>query len=275
MRGQASMYDLHNQLIHWATIAPEQISIVEAETGRSMTYSHYISAVQKMRHFLGAQPRNLILTLSGGIVDAVLWLSALTGGHMLVPLAPDAADEERARAVSMYKPDVLFVEEAEEAKGFPGAVAAQIVTRQDCEALIEQARTELISPLPSVKGHACFMTSGTTGDPKGVILDASQIAWTADHIRTSHRLSPTDRGLTVLPFFHVNGPVVGLCASIMAGSTIVIARKFSRSHFWPWIEAYQVTWASIVPTIVTMLLGTSLPAPQAGLPTFLPGALRF
>src|SRR6266702_5142558 len=191
----------------------------------------------------------------------------------------------------MYKPDVLFVEQAEDAKGFPGAFAAQIVTRRDCEALIDQARivcghclrargargeqTELISPLPSVKGHVCFMTSGTTGDPKGVILDASHIAWTADHVRTSHRLSPTDRGLTVLPFFHVNGPVVGLCASIMAGSTIVIARKFSRSHFWSWIEAYEVTWASIVPTIVAILLGTSLPAPQAGLPAFRPGALRF
>src|SRR5437588_488694 len=200
--------------------------------------------------------------------SAVRWPSSLTGGHMLVPLAPDAADEERARAVGMYKPDVLFVEQAEETQGFPGALGAQIVTRQACELLIEQARTERISALPSVKGYVCLMTSGTTGDPKGVILDEYQIAWTADHVRTSHRLSPADRGLTALPFSHVNGPVVGLCASIMAGSTIVIARKFSRSHFWPWIEAYQVTWASIVPTIVTMLLGTEKP-------TFLPGALRF
>ena len=269
------MYDLHSQLVYWAIIAPEHSSVVEAETGRSITYSHCLLAVQKMRQFLGVRPRNLMLTLSGGIADAVLWLSALTGGHMLIPLAPDAAEEERARAVSMYKPDVLFVEQLEEAQGFPGASDAQIVTRQACELLIEQARTEPIAPLPSVKGHVCLMTSGTTGDPKGVILDAYQIAWAADHVRTSHRLSPTDRGLTALPFFHVNGPVVGLCASIMAGSTIVIVRKFSRSHFWPWIEAYQVTWASIVPTIVTMLLGTSLPAPQAGLPTFLPGALRF
>src|SRR6266568_9515515 len=323
MRGQASMYNLHNQLVHWATIAPEQICIVEAETGRSMTYGHCLSAVQKMRHFLGAAPRNLMLTLSGGIADAVLWLSALTGGHMLVPLAPDAADEERARAVSMYKPDVLFVEQPEEVlgtnpsrlclsprqdcrrsvaaeprqlandasastaaqsgklqgvratrsggmqgEGFPGASDAQIVTRQECELLIEHARTEHIAPLPSVKGHVCLMTSGTTGDPKGVLLDQYQIAWTADHVRTSHRLSPADRGLTALPFFHVNGPVVGLCASIMAGSTIVIARKFSRSHFWSWTEEYQVTWASIVPSIVTILLGTDKPA-------FLPGALRF
>src|SRR5437016_11332466 len=54
----------------------------------------------------------------------------------------------------------------------------------------------------------------------------------------------------------------------MAGSTIVIARKFSRSHFWSWIEGYQVTWASIVPSIVAILLGTDRPA-------FLPGALRY
>jgi acyl-CoA synthetase (AMP-forming)/AMP-acid ligase II len=273
--GLSNMYDLHNQLVHWATITPEHSSIVEAETGRSMTYSHCFSAVQKMRQFLGVQPRNLMLTLSGGIADAVLWLSALTGGHMLVPLAPDAAEEERKRAVSMYKPDVLFVEQPEEAQGFPGASDAQIVTRQECELLIEHTRTEHIAPLPSVKGHVCLMTSGTTGEPKGVILNEYQIAWTADHVRTSHQLSPDDRGLTVLPFFHVNGPVVGLCASIMAGSTIVIARKFSRSHFWSWIEAYEVTWASIVPTIVAILLGTSLPAPQAGLPAFRPGALRF
>ena len=235
------MYDLHHQLVHWATLAPDHISTVEAETGRSVTYSELLSAVQHMRQFLGLQPRNLMLTLSGGIADVVLWLSALTGGHMLVPLAADAREEERQRAVSMYKPDVLFVEQPEEAQGFPGAADAHLVTRQACELLIEQARAKRIAPLPSVQGHVCLMTSGTTGDPKGVVLDAYQIAWTADHVRTSHRLIPADRGLNVLPFFHVNGPVVGLCASLMAGSTAVLARKFSRSHFWSWMETYQVT----------------------------------
>src|SRR5438874_11186199 len=130
MRGQVSMYNLHDQLTHWASSAPEQICLVEAETGRSMTYGHCLSAVQKVRHLLGVQPRNLMLTLSGGIADAVLWLSALTGGHMLVPLAPDAQEEERQRAVSMYRPDMLFVEQPEEAQGFPAAFAAQVVTRQ-------------------------------------------------------------------------------------------------------------------------------------------------
>ncbi len=43
-------------------------------------------------------------------------------------------------------------------------------------------------------GTLRLTTSGTTGDPKGVMLSASQIAWTADQVRLSHRLTPADRG---------------------------------------------------------------------------------
>ncbi|HKF36377.1 MAG TPA: AMP-binding protein, partial [Ktedonobacteraceae bacterium] len=39
-------------------------------------------------------------------------------------------------------------------------------------------------------------------------------------------------------------------------------------NFWSWIERYQVTWTSIVPTILAILLETERPA-------FLPGTLRF
>src|SRR5262249_12600093 len=82
------------------------------------------------------------------------------------------------------------------------------------------------------------------------------------------QLSPSDRGLAVLPFFHINAPVVSLCASLMAGSTVVIAPRFSRSRFWEWIETYQITWVSIVPTILAMLLQTERPG-------FVPAYLRF
>jgi acyl-CoA synthetase (AMP-forming)/AMP-acid ligase II len=95
-----------------------------------------------------------------------------------------------------------------------------------------------------------------------------QVAWTAHHIAQAHQLGPEDRGLTVLPFSHVNAPVVSLCAALVAGGAVVIAERFSRSRFWPWAERYEVTWASVVPTILAMLLQTEKPS-------FLPGKLRF
>ncbi|HLY29801.1 MAG TPA: AMP-binding protein, partial [Ktedonobacterales bacterium] len=53
---------------------------------------------------------------------------------------------------------------------------------------------------------------------------------------------------------------VSLCATLLAGGTVVIAPRFSVHHFWEWIERERITWASIVPTIVALLLSTDHPA---------------
>lgn len=260
----------HIHVQQWAVNRPDAPCIIEAETGREITYRQFFAAVQHMRRALGEAPRCVLMALSGGIVDAVLWLAALTGGHTLVPLSPDASSDERARAISMYSPDMLIVERQEDQQNFlHGDEQVTILTHEQCNALVEEAITTTRFPiLPFQEGSVCLMTSGTTGEPKGVVLQEHHIAWTADHIRISHQLTQNDKGLTPLPFFHVNAPVVSLCASLMAGSTVVIARKFSRTHFWEQIERYRITWASIVPAIVEILLTTNRPA-------FLPGDVRF
>jgi acyl-CoA synthetase (AMP-forming)/AMP-acid ligase II len=120
----------------------------------------------------------------------------------------------------------------------------------------------------SAEGRCFLRTSGSTGEPKGIVLDARQIVWAADHIRAAHELTPADRGFTALPLSHVNAPVVSLCATLIGGGSLVIAQHFSQSRFWETLDRYAVTWASAVPTMLAMLLTTEKPA-------FLPGALRF
>lgn len=263
------MTPFQEKLQYWVTMNPQKACIIEAETGYTLSYAHYLNAVYAMRKFLGERPRCIALALPGGIVSAVVWLAALTGGHTLVPLPPDVADDEKLHTTHKYRPDVLIVEQAVDATGF-ASPKATVMTRQFSETLIEQALAEESADMQGEarEGRVCLHTSGSTGEPKGVILQAHQIAWTAEYVCKNHHLSANDRGLTVLPFFHVNAPVVSLCASLVAGSTIVIASHFSRSHFWSWVEDYQITWASIVPTILTILLDTEKP-------TFLPGNLRF
>jgi acyl-CoA synthetase (AMP-forming)/AMP-acid ligase II len=256
---------LFKSLVYWATVQPAATFLVEAETGRELSYGQALPAVCALRQIFGNRPRRIVLALSGGIINATCWLSALSGGHALIPVASEATDKEKSAIVYRYQPDMLIVEQEDDAycSLSPQTI---VLTRRTCEMLIEQA--PLLSCFEVREGRAYLITSGSTGEPKGVVLTERQIVWTAEQVRESHKLSPLDRGLTVLPFFHVNAPVVSLCASLLAGSAVIIAKRFSRQQFWLWIERYQITWASIVPTIVAMLLETEKPA-------FLPGSLRF
>ena len=107
-------------------------------------------------------------------------------------------------------------------------------------------------------------TSGTTGFPKGVMLTYRNLLAEAGNICEGHRLGRDDVALCVLPWFHINGLVITLISSILAGSRIVVAKKFSVTHFWEYVDQYQVTWFSGVPTMYSHLLSRGRVTGQNG-----------
>ena len=269
----ARVPSLNEALVHWALARPGAPFVTEVETGRTLSYGDALRAVRGLQTLLGPKPRTIVLALPGGIAASIAWLAALGGGHRLVMGSPDAMDDEKGRLSERYHPDLLVVEQPCVATGF-GLTGRSVLTRAELDSAIGGwaavgGPSDLIDDrLPGREGEVCLTTSGTTGAPKGVTLRASQIAWTAEHVRVSHRLSSADRGFTALPFSHINAPVVSLSATLMAGASVAIAPRFSRSRFWGWLRDEHVTWASIVPTIVAVLLDTEKP-------DWLPGELRF
>src|SRR6185312_13624574 len=114
-------------------------------------------------------------------------LSALSGGHHLHPLSPGATDEEKAALARRYQPDALLVEQAASASGF-AAPHALVLTQAECERLFADAPC---FALPGAReGSVYLTTSGSTGEPKSVILNERRIAWTAAQICASHQLTP-------------------------------------------------------------------------------------
>ncbi|WP_116134197.1 AMP-binding protein [Tropicimonas sp. IMCC34043] len=97
-------------------------------------------------------------------------------------------------------------------------------------------------------------TSGTTGRPKGVVHSHRSLlagGWTTT---LAHELGPDDRALCVLPICHINGLCVTIMGPLVSGGTVVICDRFSTARFWSICATCEVTWFSVVPTIISYLI---------------------
>ena len=101
-------------------------------------------------------------------------------------------------------------------------------------------------------------TGGTTGRPKGVMLDHANLVATAAMIVDWFEMTPAECCLLVLPLFHVNGIMASVVSPLVAGGSTVIAPRFDPRTFWDLVERVRPTFFSAVPTIYAMLTG--LPA---------------
>lgn len=100
-------------------------------------------------------------------------------------------------------------------------------------------------------------TSGTTSRPKLVPLTQANLCHSACNVATALQLQPSDRCLNVMPLFHIHGLVAALLASLSAGASVVAVPRFEAGRFYPWLDEFQPTWYSAVPTIHQAVLSAS------------------
>ena len=105
-------------------------------------------------------------------------------------------------------------------------------------------------------------TGGTTGKPKGVMLDHANIAAMCDMTRAGLGITAVDHSLLILPLFHVNGIVVGTLTPLLAGGRVTVAGRFSPKTFFGLVERIRPTYFSAVPAIYALL--TSMPEAETG-----------
>ncbi|WP_406733315.1 class I adenylate-forming enzyme family protein [Streptomyces sp. NBC_01794] len=97
-------------------------------------------------------------------------------------------------------------------------------------------------------------TSGTTGRPKGVMLSHANLEAMSTMMVEASRVDQDDHSLLILPLFHVNGIVVSVLSSLLAGGRVTIAGRFKAEKFFRIVEAVRPTRFSAVPAIYAMLM---------------------
>ncbi len=103
-------------------------------------------------------------------------------------------------------------------------------------------------------------TSGTSGEPKGVVLTHGNLL--ASAVGSAFHLGalPSDRWLACLPLFHVGGLAI-LVRSALAGSAVVLHERFDAAAVSRALDAQAITLASLVPTMLARVLEARAGAP--------------
>ncbi|UCH90159.1 MAG: AMP-binding protein [Thermoplasmata archaeon] len=98
-----------------------------------------------------------------------------------------------------------------------------------------------------------YFTSGTTGQPKGVVLSSRNLYINAINFFLPLQLRPDDIFLHSLNLFHVNG-WGGLHFMTACGGTQVVMRRFRPEEFCTLVQEHRVTLTCLVPTMLNMLV---------------------
>lgn len=117
------------------------------------------------------------------------------------------------------------------------------------------------SPAPVMEDEArptdvalVLNTSGTTSRPKRVPLSHANLLASAGAIRRTLDLGPEDRGLCIMPLFHIHGLIAGLLAPLGAGGSVVCAPAFNPDRFLEQLARWTPTWYTAVPTMHQAIL---------------------
>lgn len=133
--------------------------------------------------------------------------------------------------------------------------------------VIEQFPGDRIAAPRQIRGEdtaALFHTGGTTGLPKlARHTHAGQVfvVWAS---AVAHRMTSSEVRCCGLPLFHVTGSLLACMLPIARGGSVVLMTSSGWRHpsvipnFWRIVDAYAITAAMVVPTIVSQLLRVPL-----------------
>ena len=112
-----------------------------------------------------------------------------------------------------------------------------------------------------------FFTSGTTDQPKGVVLSYREQVGNVTPMADGFGMLADDRIYDFRSLNWASAQLLGVLGALCCGATLVMRKRFSATRFFDDIRTYGVTIAAGNPTTINMLLGAGHAIRAGDVPT--------
>jgi crotonobetaine/carnitine-CoA ligase len=223
------------------------------EDGLVVTYAELLTASERFAGYLAerVQPGDAVAVILRNRAEFMIaWLAVVANRAILVSVNPDdkildaghilrdsasvivILTEEHESLVEELRPELTAVREVITVRGGEPDGLANYSGRQPLRFADAKCAREDVSNI--------YYTSGTTGLPKGCMVDHEWWLRTVDVLLRRVPQTPSDRVLCCLQFFYAD-PGHLLLECLTTGGAIVVMRRFSVSRFWDVVRDHQVT----------------------------------
>jgi oxalate---CoA ligase len=120
-----------------------------------------------------------------------------------------------------------------------------------------KANPALPGPAQATDVALVLHTSGTTSRPKIVPLSQRNVCASAKNIAATTHFTKADRGLNVMPLFHIHGLIAGILAPLSKGGQVYCTPGFNALKFFALMAEVKPTWYTAVPTMHQAILSRS------------------
>ncbi|MET3391493.1 MULTISPECIES: AMP-binding protein [Variovorax] len=260
----AAATTVHALIERQAQEQPHAVYARATESERHITCGNLASGCRRVSAVLrglGMQPGDTVsVVMPNGLQTLRLLLGAMHGGFRVNPVNLLSQPEQMHYVLSHSDCRMVCVAPEWESRvrgiveAFDRPVKLMVVDPEGDALPGEEEAADDVPP-PSPDAVALLMyTSGTTGNPKGVMLTQRNLAANAHAISIEHQLRPSDRVLAVLPLYHINAFTVTMLAPLAHGGSLAMPPKFSAGRFWEQATQTQCSWINVVPTMISYLL---------------------
>ncbi len=237
-----------------ADATPGRIALVDNEI--ALRYKHLHDEVTRMCVRMEAagihRGDHVGMLMSSSALAVIPFFAALRMGVLFVPLSQRLTEDELDFQLRQIGCNWLLPYGAGEtlaALRDRGHQLANLDRRMDERRLPYYADSEMDLDAAVLVVH----TSGTSGKPKGAVLTASNLFYSA--MSSAYRIGhlPDDKWLCVLPLNHVGGLSI-LVRAVIYGITVDLREKFDADQINRALIEDDITMISLVPTMLYRLL---------------------
>jgi long-chain acyl-CoA synthetase len=249
------MKTLSHYLVPSLRIHKDKVFLIEPSTGETLTFAEFglaLGGAQRLLREHGVSAGDIVTLIAGNSIDLVVMLyGVMTYGAIAKPLQPQVTPVELQNLLLHSGSSLVCMDHRMNIPGFTGKYL-------DIDAYRQSRGQEFLASLDEEDNPALLIyTSGTTSEPKGVLLSHRNIVHNTVTAIRVFSLDHTHAKICILPLFHMFGFISDLSTMALCAGTTVVLDTFDISKL-SFIEAaihqYPINSFSAVPLMFDMFL---------------------